>query len=426
MNRNFRKLLFLLCFFLFITITPLSLLYSQGYRIDLNSGDIKITQTGGLFLRIQPKEAEIYLNSKLRKKTDFLFASALIENLIPKKYNVTVKKEGYHSWYKQLGVEEKKVIAFENILLIPENPEFKITSTNVSDFYAIPNSKKIITKELNNDGWALKLYDTDKRIKSHLLEEKEVYSKGAELLSLEMSPDSKNLFLEIGMKEQIKNFILNIDEGASSLQEDKTPKNLLVNIVICKFLEEKNYCLDNNGNLFQSNKSFEEKIKLTESPFPIQLETKYVLEIQGNLIFLKENEKLYLLDEESKTFELFAEDCQGIKKSFNSEKLVYFSEHEVWIMFLADQKSQPYKKAGDKIFLIRLSEKINDITWLDSDHIILSNNNKVLIGETDERNGVNMVDLAIFDYPKIIFNQSDKKLYVLSDNNIYQSIKLIP
>lgn len=426
MNLKSRKLLFLFCFFLFVIIAPFSILYSQGYRIDLESNGIKITQTGGLFLRIQPKEAEIYLNSKLRKKTDFLFASALIENLIPKKYDVLVKKQGYHSWYKQLEIEEKKVTAIENILLIPENPEFEIVATNVNDFYAIPNSKKLIVKEINDYGWALKLYDIDKKIKSHLIEEKEIYSKGANLLNLKISLNSKNILLEIGMKEQIKNFVIKIDEGASSLTEDKTLKDLPENIATCEFLEEKNYCLDNNGNLFESNKNFEEEAKLSENPFPVQLEREYILETQGNLIFLKSDEKLYLFNYELKTFELFIEHYKGIKLSPNSERLVYFSEHEVWIMFLTDQKSQPYKKAGDKIFLMRLSDKINDINWLNSDYIILSNDNKILVSEIDERNNVNIVDLADFNNHKAFFNQSDKKLYLLSNNNIYQSIKLIP
>jgi len=60
MNIKPRKLLFLLCFFLFVIITLFFILYSQGYRIDIESSEIKITQTGGLFLRIQPKGAEIY------------------------------------------------------------------------------------------------------------------------------------------------------------------------------------------------------------------------------------------------------------------------------------------------------------------------------------------------------------------------------
>jgi len=326
----------------------------------------------------------------------------------------------------QLLIEEKKVTAIENILLIPENPEFKIMATNVDDFYAIPNSKRLIIKENNQHGWALKLYDVDKKIKSHLIEEKEIYSKGADLLNLKISSNSKNIFLEIAMKEQIKNFILKIDEGVSSLVEDEIPNNLLEGVITCELLEQKNYCLDNKGDLFESDKDFEEKTKLTKNPFSIQLETEYALEIKNDLIFLRENKNLYFLNDKSQVFELFAENYRGIRLSPDSKKLAYFSDHEVGIMFLEDQKSQPYKKAGDKIFLIRLSEKINDINWLNSDYIILSHNNKILVSEIDERDNVNIVNLTNFDNDKIFLSESDKKLYLLSNNNIYQSISLIP
>lgn len=83
---------------MFLLIAPSIVLYSQGYRIDFENK--KITQTGGLFLKISPKQADIYLNGKLSRKTDFFFGSALIENLLPKKYKLEIKKTGYQSWKK--------------------------------------------------------------------------------------------------------------------------------------------------------------------------------------------------------------------------------------------------------------------------------------------------------------------------------------
>ena len=72
MEKRTRKILFLICLFLFLSITPIAVFYSQGYRIDWDppAGGIKISLTGGLFLRIWPKQVNIYLDSKLKKKTD--------------------------------------------------------------------------------------------------------------------------------------------------------------------------------------------------------------------------------------------------------------------------------------------------------------------------------------------------------------------
>ena len=97
MSKKTRTILFLICLFLFFSSAPLVILYSQGYRFDLNppAGGIKFTQTGGLFIKTEPKQVEIYVNNELTKKTDFFFGSALIENLLPKRYKIEVKKDGY-------------------------------------------------------------------------------------------------------------------------------------------------------------------------------------------------------------------------------------------------------------------------------------------------------------------------------------------
>ena len=83
MTKKMRKILFLLCLFLFLLIAPTAILYSQGYRLDFENK--KFTQTGGIFLKILPKQVEVYLDGKLRDKTDFFFGSILIEDLLPKK-----------------------------------------------------------------------------------------------------------------------------------------------------------------------------------------------------------------------------------------------------------------------------------------------------------------------------------------------------
>ena len=102
MTKKSRTILFLICLILFLIIAPLAIFYSQGYRFDFETK--KITQTGGLFLKVIPKQVEVFVDGKLTKKTDFFFGSALIENLLPKKYRVSVKKEGYLPWEKNLEI----------------------------------------------------------------------------------------------------------------------------------------------------------------------------------------------------------------------------------------------------------------------------------------------------------------------------------
>ena len=418
MTKKTRTILFLICLFLFFLIAPSVIFYSQGYRVDINSK--KITQTGGLFLKVIPKQVEVFIDGKLKKKTDFFFGSALIENLLPKKYKIQIKKEGYYPWEKNLEIREKEVTEAKNIVLIPENPNFGILTEGIKDFWFSPDERKIILSEDYEQGWALKLYDLEKNVKSHLIEEKDIFPGGVDLLELEFSPDSKEISLEVGMKEQIKHFTLEIDKIPPTLAESEEPLPPFENALTYKALGQDIYYLNNLGHLFKNEE------KLTEKPFPVKLETEYALEIFPGFVFLHEGQILYQFNPDSKSFEKFFEPIKDLKISPDHKKVVYFTDYEIWILFLKEISNQPQRKAGDKLFLIRLSEQIKDCFWLNSDYLIFNAANKIKIAEIDDRDRINVVDVAEVENPKIFWNKNDKKLYILSNGNLSQSGKLLP
>ncbi|MCK4473866.1 hypothetical protein KAU40_01225 [Candidatus Parcubacteria bacterium] len=407
MTKKIRSILFLICLSLFLIIAPSIIFYSQGYRFDFETK--KITQTGGLFLNILPKQSEIYLDGKLVKKTDFFFGSAFIENLLPRKYNVRVKKQGFFPWNKDLEIKEKQVTDAKNIILFPENPKLNLLTKGVENFWFSPNGKKIILKENEENTWALKLYDLDKMIKSHLIEETDIFAKGVELLNLEFSQDSKEIYLNVGMKEQEKNFILKINEVQPILTESELVKPDFTELIASEIFINNNYYLDISGNLYKN------ETKLSEKPFPIKKETGYTLKVFQNFLFLQENEILYLFDQDAKSFDKFFEKTLNLKISPCLQKIVYFSDSEIWL--LSDD---------EKIFLFRLSEKIRNCFWLNSDYLIFSTENSVKITEIDKRDRLNIVEISKSENPKMFWNEYDKKLYVLKENSLYQSCNLLP
>jgi len=222
MSKKARTVLFLICLLLFFLTTPLIILYSLGYRFNWNpsAGGIKLTQTGGFGFKIQPKQVKIYIDGKLIKKTDFILGSALVENLLPKRYKVELKKEGYLTWEKNLEIEEKKVVEIKNIILFPENIDFVALSGGVENFWFSPDEKKLILLEKDNSfspsslleesseleeenekGWSLKLYDLERNIKSHLISKADLNQNEVKLLNLEFSEDSREIYLDIETTE---------------------------------------------------------------------------------------------------------------------------------------------------------------------------------------------------------------------------------
>lgn len=202
MKKKRRTILFFILAAIFIITAPLTVLYSLGWRIDIKTG--KINQPGIFYFKVNPKNVQIFLDGKLKKKTDFFFGSLLIENLSAKKYQVAIKKDGFYDWQKTLEIKNGEATEAKNIVLIPKNPSFSALSKNISKLFFSPDSKIAILEEKEEDSWSLKIYETNKNVKSHLLEENDLLIKAGlssknatiEISNLIFSNDSRNALLE--------------------------------------------------------------------------------------------------------------------------------------------------------------------------------------------------------------------------------------
>lgn len=136
--------------------------------------------------------------------------------------------------------------------------------------------------------------------------------------------------------------------------------------------------------------------------------------------------KLYLLDKNTKIFDFITDGVQGLEFSPDSEKLLYWTNHEIWVLWLKDVLAQPYRKASEQELIVRSSDKITQAIWLarTNEHIIyaVTNNQdqtQIKITELDNRDSRNTYDIAAFKNPEIYWNQDDNLLYVLSKGKLY-------
>ncbi len=487
MTKSTRTILFIFLAILFFLLAPLIVLYSLGWRMDWKNK--KITQPGIFYFKIWPKNSIIYLNGKLEKKTDFFFGSALLENLMPGKYEVEIKKDGFYPWKKILEIKKREVTEAKNIILAPEGTNFNNLSKNIENFYFSPDEKKIVFQEItnnqngnNSEDWALKLFELEKNIKSHLIDKKDISKENVKLIDLKFSPDSKRIILETEVKESIRYYILPTEQGTEQsikvspldfLEQDIekvffSPKNsqkllvmtgsidgetsflkeadlidkkisspLLENIVTFSIFNNNIYYLDSAGFLFNDDLSFNKKEKLNLTPLPVKKETGYKITVYNSYIFLQKNEILYIFDENKKSFQKIFEPVKNFQISPETDKFVFFNDYEIWVFFLEKGNDQPQKEAGDRIFITRFSEKIGDIFWLTNHYLIFNLGNKIKIAEIDDRDKINIFDLSPsqsngdvssyeFVEPKIFWNETYKKIFLLSEKNFYVSEKLGP
>jgi hypothetical protein len=491
MTKRTRTFLFLSLVILFLLIAPFTVFYSLGWRFDWETK--KIFRPGIFYFKVWPKSAEIYLNGELKKKTDFFFGSALIENLSPKKYDVEIRKEGFQVWKKSLEIKKGEVTEGKNIVLVPQSPIFTNLAKGVKQFFFSPDEKKIILKEevsnsedSENPSWSLKLFELGKNVRSHLIEEKNISKEEVQLLSLSFSSDSKKVLLKLGLAEKVGFYILKVDvtppiitpldflppnvqevyfhpknpeklfalptlspettetrespKGQTSLKgidymeglsEIDLPSRtislpILKDIIAISFFDNDVYYLETSGFLFKNDLFFNREEKLNVIPFSLKEETKYKIGASFSYIVLKEGDTLYTFNKNKKIFEKLSEGIKGFRFCPDFKKTVYFNDYEIWVLFLEKTYDQPQKEVGDQLFLTRFSEKIDDVFWYTNHYLMFNAGEKIKIAEIDDRDRISIFDLAELKTPEIFWSQINKKLYVLSEENLYASEELVP
>ena len=410
-----RTVLFWVLCFVFLIISPILILYSQGYRFDFEKRTF--VKTGGLFIKAQPKQVEVFLNGKFVKKTDLFFGSLLIQKLLPKKYKIEVKKEGFSSWEKNLEIQPNKVTEAKNIILFPKKIDLEKLVSFVEDFYPLADKKRIILKEKSEEGWMLSLYDIEKNFTTLLVKEKTFSRDGANLINLEETENQNVLKIEVGFGEKMKIFSLDFSQIPPILKEEEEK---VENFLAQKKLEKNVYYLDSFGNLFLNQE------KINQEPLPIQKETKYSIEVLNGNIFIKESKNenescFYLFNNENKNFEKIFCGGKDFKISPDGKKLAIFSNSEIWILFLKDELGQPQKKAGEKFLLLRLSKEIKDVFWINSNYLIFNSGGEIQIAEIDDRDKINVVTFEGFKDPKIFWNSLDKRIYILDEEKFFRT-----
>jgi len=425
MKQKYRKSLFISFLLTFLILAPILIFRSQGYRFDFQNK--RIIQTGGFYFDVSPKQTSIYLNDKFSRKTDFFFNSTLIENLLPKKYNVKIEKDDYITWEKNLEIKEKEVTEAKNVTLFPQDFNFSIISEEVKNFWVSPSEEKIIWEEFENNTWSLKLYDLKKELKSHLISKNEISKNDVALINLNFSQDGETIYLEVIASEQLKNYSLDVNKGLSSLKENDKLE-IEESIIAYQSFNSENYYLDNNGDLYKTKEDLNKQIitnkeKLNDSSLLIKRETPYKLYVFPDFIFLKENSFIYTFNVETKSFEKFSENIKDFKISPDLKTIAYFFDTEVWIIPIEKTKLYEAKKS---VFLVRFSKSIQNIYWINSNYLAFNTENSIKISEIDTRDQLNIIDLGEFQSPKIFWSPISKKIYNLTEEILWQSKELIP
>lgn len=106
LSKRKRNTYLALCIVAFFIIAPLVASYATGYRFGKR---FEVAKTGGIYIVIEGKGFSISLDEKQQEVSSIFRRNFFIQNLEPKRYFLTVAKEGYHSWSKTIDVQSEKV-----------------------------------------------------------------------------------------------------------------------------------------------------------------------------------------------------------------------------------------------------------------------------------------------------------------------------
>ena len=88
-------------------------LYAAGYQVDLTSREI--SSTGLIVVQADPSDAEVYLNNELKGS-----GKVVLRGLKADKYDIAVKKDGYHEWSKSINLRPGEAAVLNDAILFKE------------------------------------------------------------------------------------------------------------------------------------------------------------------------------------------------------------------------------------------------------------------------------------------------------------------
>lgn len=367
MTKRTRTALFFFLVLLFCVATPALILYSLGYRIDWQEG--KVAQTGGLYLKTDPPNAVISINGKEGKKTDFLFGELFIDNLLPGTYAVKVGKEGYQPWQKRLVVQEKQVTEAKNIMLFPSQIAFKTLFDSVADVWPSPDINLLLFQKTS--------------------------TQGQRMLSL-WNPKTN--------KETVVIQRLTSAQKIQSVQWDRNEKTFLI----------------------QFQKGGGQPLVFTEQGEPCK--ESFCFE---NILKIQPTDQEILLAAAEESLQQILPNIRERALSPDEKKIALTNGSELWLFYLQDDEGQPKRTKGDRVFLNRFGEQIQNLFWVSSHYLLLSVGDDIRIMEIDERDSLNTISLGLFPAraggpnPRLFWDNKEKIVYILSDGVLSVSEKVI-
>lgn len=124
----YRRLVYIFFVVVFLIVSPLVILYSQGYRYNVQKGLVQ--KTGILVARSKPSQVNVSIDGHDTGRQ----TPAKVEDILPGDYEVELTKDGYHSWRKKLTIRDNSTTFADDVILFKKNDPQPIIAAPIVDW----------------------------------------------------------------------------------------------------------------------------------------------------------------------------------------------------------------------------------------------------------------------------------------------------
>lgn len=188
--------------------------------------------------------------------------------------------------------------------------------------------------------------------------------------------------------------------------------------------------------LYKSDITGANKEQISLNSLPADIYKIGVSPSQNFVFALGKSNRFYFLDPDEKIFKLIEIGAKNAEFAPDNKKLLYYTDSELWVLYLEKILIQPYKEAGEKELITRFAEKIKSAIWYpeDNEHIIFVVGNTIKITELDGRDKRNTVDLLsaenfnpdTWNNPQMFYSVKKELLYFIDINKLYSVLLKTP
>ncbi len=255
------------------------------------------------------------------------------------------------------------------------------------------------------------------------------------LISPYQVAEARNIFLPL------KNPLIQLQPDITSLGQLIAPEETKSKEQFARDLQNSNIQAQDikirNGNgyfikdpgsmIFTKNLSSDEQPKQV-SPTNIltdgvkqNMTSRLILGGSQEIALLGADQKLYLLNKETKELQFIQAGVLDASFSPDETKLFLLTDNEIFVYYLEPTAKQPFHLKGDKVFLIRLSSPIISASWYakSNDYLLFSIADKIKMIEIDDRDNHNIFDLIPASQTKLFNDPKDGKQYFESKNQVF-------